>query len=113
MQIAEVAKSREGDCTEHAVLLAALLRARGVPARVAIGLVYVAKSQAFGFHMWTEAWVDRGWLPLDATLGQGGIGGGHLKLRHTSLSESAGLGSFLPVAEVMGQLKIEVLEVQP
>ena len=38
---AEVADSREGDCTEHAVLLAALLRACGIPSRVAIGLVYV------------------------------------------------------------------------
>ena len=38
---AEVARSREGDCTEHAVLLAALARARGIPARVAMGLVYV------------------------------------------------------------------------
>jgi hypothetical protein len=38
---AEVAESREGDCTEHAVLLAALCRARELPARVAMGLVYV------------------------------------------------------------------------
>ena len=29
---AEVAKLREGDCTEHAVFLAALARARGIPA---------------------------------------------------------------------------------
>src|SRR5690606_4085362 len=36
---AEVAKRREGDCTEHAVLLAGLARARGIPARVAIGLI--------------------------------------------------------------------------
>ena len=40
---AEVAKSREGDCTEHAVFLAALARARGIPARVAIGLVYMRR----------------------------------------------------------------------
>ena len=38
---AEVLETREGDCTEYAVLLAALCRARGIPARVAIGLVYV------------------------------------------------------------------------
>src|SRR6185369_1750667 len=39
---AEVARSLEGDCTEHAVLLAALCRARQIPARVAVGLVYYA-----------------------------------------------------------------------
>src|SRR5262249_10797119 len=30
---AEVARTREGDCTEHAVLMAALCRARMIPAR--------------------------------------------------------------------------------
>ncbi len=29
---AEVARSRKGDCTEHAVFLMALCRARGIPA---------------------------------------------------------------------------------
>ena len=39
----EVARTRAGDCTEHAVLLAALLRARKIPARVCHGLVYVER----------------------------------------------------------------------
>ena len=37
-----------GDCTEHAVLAAAMCRAVEVPSRVAIGLVYVEKESAFG-----------------------------------------------------------------
>ncbi|HNX26877.1 MAG TPA: transglutaminase domain-containing protein, partial [Phycisphaerae bacterium] len=37
----EVARSRTGDCTEHAVLTAALCRAAGIPARVVFGIVYV------------------------------------------------------------------------
>src|SRR5260370_7773323 len=37
---AEVAKDLSGDCTEHAVLLAAMARARGIASRVAVGLVY-------------------------------------------------------------------------
>ena len=109
---AEVAKSREGDCTEHAVFLAALLRARGIPARVAIGLVYVETSQAFGYHMWTEAWVNGHWIPLDATLGRGGIGGAHLKLLDTNLEGANAYSSFLPVAQVLGRLKIKVLDVE-
>ena len=35
------ARTRSGDCSEHAVLLTALLRARGIPARVSHGLVYL------------------------------------------------------------------------
>lgn len=108
---AEVAESRQGDCTEHAVLLAALARASGIPARVAIGLVYVERYQGFGFHMWTEVNLRDRWLPLDATLGRGGIGGAHLKLADTSLAGGGGaLECLVPVAKIMGRLGIEPLE---
>ena len=40
----ETARTASGDCTEHAVLLAALLKARDIPARVCHGLVYVAQG---------------------------------------------------------------------
>lgn len=107
---AEVAETREGDCTEHAVLLAALCRARDIPARVAFGLVYVEAAAAFGYHMWTEAYIGDRWIPLDATLGQGGIGGGHLKLAHSNFNAGEAYSSFVPVVEVLGQLEIEVIE---
>jgi len=67
----EVAKNMEGDCTEHAVLLAAMLRAQKMPSRVAVGLVYIPSRSSFGGHMWTEVFLDNRWLPLDATLGKG------------------------------------------
>jgi hypothetical protein len=109
---AEVAEKLSGDCTEHAVLLAALARARGIPARVAIGLVYMQSQQRFGYHMWTEVHVKGRWIPLDATLGQGGIGAGHLKLADSNMKGASGLSSFLPVAQVLGRLKIEVIDVK-
>ncbi len=114
---AEVAKSLEGDCTEHAVLLAAVARARGLPSRVALGLVYIGHPPAMGFHMWTEIYVgdpsnSGRWIPMDATLGQGGIGAGHLKLADSSLAEGEGLASFLSVAQVLGRLRIDVAEVE-
>jgi transglutaminase-like putative cysteine protease len=109
---AEVAESLEGDCTEHAVLLAAAARAVGLPARVATGLIYIASRQGFGYHMWCEVYVDDGWIPFDATLGRGGIGAAHIKLGHSSLSGGAPLASLLGVAQVMGQLKIEVIDVK-
>jgi len=107
---AEVALSREGDCTEHAVLLAALARACGIPARVAIGLVYVEALQGFGFHMWTEVYLDGHWVPLDATLGRGGIGAAHLKLSDSNLSGASSYSGLLSVAKVLGRLKIDVIE---
>jgi transglutaminase superfamily protein len=109
---ADVVEQGEGDCTEHAVLLAALCRARGIPARVAIGLVYVPAAQGFGYHMWNEVWIDGAWIPLDATLARGGIGAAHLKLTDSSLKGTSAFSTFLAVAQVIGQLKIEVLEVE-
>ncbi len=109
---AEVAETREGDCTEHAVLLAALARARGIPARVTIGLVYMSGRQSFGYHMWTELYTDGRWMPMDATLGRGGIGAAHLKVTHSNLQGTSAIGSFLPVAQLVGRLKIEILDVE-
>ena len=109
---AEVAQSREGDCTEHAVLLAALARACNIPSRAAIGLVYVERDGGFGYHMWTELYVSGQWLPMDATLGQGGIGAAHIKLADTSLDGAAAYSSLLPVVQVVGQLKISVLSAE-
>jgi transglutaminase superfamily protein len=105
---AEVAKSRTGDCTEHAVLLAAMARAAGIPARVAMGLVYY--QSAYAYHMWTEVHVDGRWIPLDATLGKGGVGAAHLKVAHSNLKGASPYTGFLPVLKIIGQLKIEVEE---
>ncbi len=109
---AEVAERMEGDCTEHAVLLAALLRAKKVPSRVAAGLVYVESLNAFGGHMWTEAYLAGEWIPLDATLGRGGIGAAHLKMAESALEEDAPLPvtTFLPLYHALGKLKIEVIK---
>jgi hypothetical protein len=109
---AEVAQSRRGDCTEFAVLLAAMARARGIPARVSAGLVYLSGQQAFGFHMWTEVLVDGVWYGLDGTLAAGGTGAGHLTLARTDLANPAALVELLPVAQVMGRLEIELLEAE-
>jgi len=107
---AEAIDSGKGDCTEHAVLLAALARAREIPARVAVGLVY--KGHSFYYHMWTEVYVAGRWIPLDATLGRGGIGAAHLKMGHGSLADLSALTTFLPVLQAIGRLQIEILEVE-
>jgi hypothetical protein len=64
-----VARSGAGDCTEHAVLLTALARAVGVPARVVTGIVVVeAAGGARGFgHAWSEIHHGGRWVPVDAT----------------------------------------------
>ncbi|GIW93295.1 MAG: hypothetical protein KatS3mg110_1336 [Pirellulaceae bacterium] len=103
----EVAQQRSGDCTEHAVLMAALCRAHGVPARVATGLVAIQDSYAF--HMWNEVWVGDRWVPVDATLAQGGIGVGHIKLTVSSLEGVSPFAAMAPVLELISRLELEVV----
>ncbi len=110
---AEVARLHEGDCTEHAVYLAALARARGIPARVAIGLVYMDGRRAFGYHAWTEVYIKGRWIPIDGTLALGGIGAGHLKIAAGNLKGASVYNALLPVIKILGQLRIEVLDVSP
>ena len=81
----EVARNLSGDCTEHGVLTAAICRAVGIPARVAIGLVYVDHLGGFGFHMWNEVYVNRRWVAIDAAFDQTEVDAVHIKLSDTSL----------------------------
>jgi transglutaminase-like putative cysteine protease len=112
----QIAADRKGDCRQHAMLTAALCRASGVPSRTAIGLVYVpdddGKGAVLGFHMWTEVWIKGQWLGIDATLGQGGVGPGHLKISDHSWADTQTLAPLLPVTRVMGKLKVEVVKVE-
>lgn len=110
---AEVARNMEGDCTEHACLLAAMLRARKIPSRVAVGLVYAERYAAFAGHMWTEAWLGDRWVALDATLGHGGTGVGHIKLADTALSHEgpSPVLSFLPLMNVLEDVSIECVSI--
>ena len=106
---AEVVRSHEGDCTEHAVLLAAVCRARRIPARVVLGLVYYPPQQGFAYHMWNEVWTGERWMPLDATVAQGVVGADHIKLRHANLHGESAYAVMLPLLAVVGRLELEVV----
>lgn len=110
----QVARNLAGDCRQHAVLLAALCRAAGVPSRTAVGLIYVPKASGpvLGFHMWTEVFVRGQWLGLDATLGRGSVGAAHLKIADHSWHNTESLTPMLPVLRVLGKMGVEVLQVE-
>ncbi len=109
-----VARTLQGDCTEYAMLTAAMCRAEGVPSRTAIGLVYaeVKGSPCFAFHMWTEVWIKGRWAQIDATIGKGYVGAAHLKITDHSWHDERTLTPLLPVIPVVGRLSIEVLSAE-
>lgn len=99
---------REGDCTEHALLLAAAARAVGMPSRIAIGLVYAETfgehRNVFVPHAWTQAFVDGQWRSFDAA--QGGFGSDHIALAVGDGEPSA----FYASLERVGAMKIIAAE---
>jgi transglutaminase-like putative cysteine protease len=111
----EVARQLRGDCRHYAFLTAALCRAEGIAARIAVGLLYVEKGRRpyLGFHMWTEVRIDGQWLGLDGTLGLGGISAAHVKIADHSWHETASLTPILPVNRVLGKLSVSVLTAEP
>jgi hypothetical protein len=104
---AEVAASKVGDCSEFAVLTAAMCRAVGIPARIVSGLFYVkafaGRENVFGGHAWVEAYVGDKWIGLDATRAPKGFDAGHIAL-------SIGNGEpadFFNLITTFGQFKID------
>ena len=108
-----VARTLRGDCTEFAMLMAAMCRAEGIPSRTAIGLIYadVRTGPVFAFHMWTEVWIQGKWVPLDATLGKGQVGATHLKISDQSWHETYDQSPLLPIFRILGKLSIEVIRI--
>jgi transglutaminase-like putative cysteine protease len=114
----EVARTKAGDCTEHAVLLVAVLRAKGIPARAASGLIYADQfagaERIFGYHMWAQALIadERGvarWVDLDATLPDGTpYDATHITLAVSDLAGDDAAGGMLPIAMLLGRISIEV-----
>ena len=104
----EALRTREGDCTEHALLLAAAGRALKVPTRVVVGLAYVAQfagqQQAFVPHAWVQAWLGDRWESFDAALG--GFDSGHIALA----TGDGDPGTFFGSINLLGNLSIQAIE---
>jgi hypothetical protein len=112
-----VAKTLSGDCTEYAMLSAAMCRALGVPSRTALGVVYApgpGGKPYLAYHMWFEVYAGDQWVPLDATLGLGGVGPGHVKITDHSWHEERSLAPLLPVLRALTtRPAFEVLKASP
>jgi len=102
----DVLASGEGDCTEHTVLLVALARSLGIPARELHGLVYARYGDgqdALYWHAWAEIRSAGEWIPLDPTFGQPVADATHVAL---------GSGSQVDTVGLLGTLKVSGVEVR-
>lgn len=104
----EVMRAKKATCAGYAALLAALLRAAGIPSRYLMGMVYA--NGIWGGHAWVEAWIGGRWVPLDAALpSPGAADPARIVVARSSLGE--GLGeSLLAAQKFFGYVSVEVVE---
>ncbi|MEM9345291.1 MAG: transglutaminase-like domain-containing protein [Planctomycetota bacterium] len=119
----ETVRTKQGDCTEHACLLAAMLRGAGIPSRTVTGLVYAdqfaGRKDIFGYHMWTQAWImtEEGkgyWLDLDAAL-PGDIDGfdaTHIALSTSAMKDGEGFNDMVTLFPLMQGLEVKVIDLE-
>ncbi len=112
----EVARTKEGDCSEHGVLLAALGRLNGLPSRVAVGLAYVPvfgkQEDIFGYHMWTQFFIDGRWIDVDAALRETDCSPARIAFAVSSL-KNAGLADLsLPLITKLGGIDLDILDIE-
>jgi transglutaminase-like putative cysteine protease len=113
----EVLRTKVGDCNEHTALFVAMARSIGMPARIAVGLVFM--HGAFYYHAWPEVYVVEKspstplgaggtglWLPVDPTLNQYPADATHLRLTRGGLDKQA------VVLPLIGRLEMTVLDVE-
>jgi transglutaminase-like putative cysteine protease len=99
----DVLTARKGDCTEHSVLLVALARALGIPARQVHGLVYARYADgqdALYWHAWVEVRSAGEWIAVDPTFGQPVADATHVALGGGDRVDTVGLLGALKVVGV-------------
>jgi hypothetical protein len=94
-------ENRVGDCNEHAVLLAALARAAGIPTRLEAGLVYL--KGRFYYHAWNLMYLGQ-WVTADSVFGQLPADVSHLRLV-TGSSEKQ-----MALMGVIGKIQLTVIQ---
>jgi predicted membrane protein len=105
----ETFRSRTGDCSEHANLLAAALRIAGLPSRVELGMVYAQDYGGWVGHAWNSAYIDDRWVHLDSAY-PGIPRSCYLKLGTTSGGEwhNTGAAMLSAFSKIMGK-EVETL----
>ena len=112
----EVCRTKEGDCSEHGVLLAALGRLNNLPSRVAVGLAYVrsfgGRDDIFGYHLWTQFYIDGRWVDFDAALKESVCSPTRIAFATSSLRNTGLADLSLPLLSKIGAIDIDILEVE-
>jgi hypothetical protein len=82
--------------------------------RVVVGLACSHRQQddIFGYHLWTQFFIDGRWIDVDAALRETDVSPARIAFAVSSL-KNAGLADLsLPLITKLGGLDLDILEVQ-
>jgi hypothetical protein len=105
----EVLEQMSGDCTEHAVLCAALCAVVGLPARMVTGIAYARGG--FYYHAWNEVYVGE-WMEMDAAWGEKRVDAGHIRLEAGRVDMESLARIALAAGRSLGSLSVEITDHQ-
>jgi transglutaminase-like putative cysteine protease len=100
----DVLARRKAECQGHAYFYAALARSLGIPTRVVNGIVYSEDHGGFLYHTWAESLIESTWIPVDPTFAQIPADATHIKL-----VEGETLQDLVPLASLIGRIRIKIL----
>ena len=109
---AEVAETLQGDSAGYAVLLAAIARAKNIPARVVAGLVYTDTNTNEGVmvpHFWSELYIEGHWHPFDATTGRGGADASRIVLARSNLADESLPALVAKTLPLIGHMQVTII----
>ena len=98
----EVLRNKKGDCNEHSILYASLLRAIGIPSEIVVGLIY--QEGYFWYHAWNAIYLNK-WIFVDPTYFEFPASCLHIMLKTGEIEKQA------EVAGIVGKIEIEVIEI--
>jgi transglutaminase superfamily protein len=107
----EVLRDKRGSCVDYSVLTTTLLRAAGIPSRIASGLLITPTyhlPNTIVYHAWSEYWDGQRWIGADSTMFRPQLTAAHLKL-----CEGGALEGLALVPADPAKVTIQLLDYQP
>ncbi len=112
MKASEIASTPEGGSLEYSIFLAAMLRARQIPSRLAFGFVYTpGETASMSFQVWNLAYIEGKWISLDPVLGSIAPAD-RITLATSNMSNGNEYSVLMPILASLGQIEIEIQDAE-
>ncbi|MFN7449462.1 MAG: transglutaminase-like domain-containing protein [Pirellula sp.] len=107
-KLPQISRAKKLDGFEHALLFASMCRKSGIPARIAIGMVYNqdGSTPQMRLHGWVEYFVKDRWYPADSSQSSTKAELDRIKIRDSHADSDMFLEDVLYVANWMNNLKL-------